>query len=40
MLFFIETFVLYPSNFNIAENANIVGIAFLQKYEYLQSLQF
>ena len=38
--FFIETFVLYPSNFNIAENANIFGIAFLQKYEYLQSLQF
>ena len=35
-----ETFVLNLCSFNIAENANIVGTAFWQKRQYLQSFQF
>ena len=31
-----ETFVLYLCNFDIAENVNIAGIAFLHKCKYLQ----
>ena len=38
--FLTETFVLNLCNFNIAENTNIVGTAFLQKRKYLQSFQF
>ena len=40
MLFLTEMFVSYLHNFNIAENVNIVDIAFLHKRKYLQSFQF
>ena len=35
-----ETFVLNLCNFNIAENVNIAGTAFWQKYKYLRNFQF
>ena len=38
--FLTETFVLNLCNFNIADNANIVGTAFWKKCKYLQNFQF
>ena len=40
VFFLAEVVFLYLCNFNISENVNIFGIAFWQKFKYLQIFQF